>query len=71
MNNIDLSLCGINIHINNNDVEIDLLSCNSKILIDDGVVYYNDKQISDDCLGQNNVVIKCDCDIICNCGCNK
>jgi len=71
-NNIDLNLCGLTIHIKNNDVEINLPACNSKLIIDDGHVSYNGQQISDNCNGQHRVVINCGCDNNsnnCNCGC--
>lgn len=73
-NNIDLNLCGLSIHIKNNDVQIDLPACNSKLVIDDGHVSYNGQQIGDNCNGQNRVEINCGCDNNsnnCNCGCSN
>ena len=73
-NNIDLSLCGVNIHIRNNDLELDLQACDSKLVIDDGHIIYNGQQIGDNCSGQHRVEINCGCDNnnnnICNCGCS-
>ena len=71
-NKIDLNLCGLTIHIKNNDVEVDLNGCDSKLVIDDGNIKYNGQQIGDSCDGQNNVVINCGCgNNNCNCNCNK
>ncbi len=69
-NNIDLNLCGLSIHIKDNDVQIDLNVCDSKLVIDDGHVSFNGQQIGDDCSGQHRVEINCGCGEN-NCSCNN
>ncbi len=62
-NNIDIDLCGLEIHLRDKKVEIDL-SCDASLKIDEhGKVTYNNVEIS------NNDHHDCHCGCNNTCGC--